>query len=99
MIHAPLRTFQFDAELEYVCHAVRIVNYFSKKFKQFNVLFTAERPHQKVMRAFCREEYIKLLELFRKVVYDSNCVTHVFQFGIELKGSQRRMNHDARGVT
>ena len=51
------------------------------------------------MWALCGAEYIKLLELSRKVVYDSNCVTHVIQFGSELKCSQRRMTNDVREVT
>ena len=41
MIGAPLRTFNFGTELEYMCHAVKIVNYFPKKFKTFNLLFTS----------------------------------------------------------
>jgi len=28
-----------------------------------------------------------------------NCVTQLFQFATEVKGTQRRMNHDAREVT
>ena len=33
MIHAPLRTFEFAPELDQLCHAITILNYFSRKFK------------------------------------------------------------------
>ena len=45
------------------------------------------------------EEHIKALELYCRSSLGCKCVIHVFQFGAEVKGTKRRINHDARAVT
>ena len=45
------------------------------------------------------EEHIKVVELCCRSSLGCKCVIHVFQFGTEVAGTQRRINHDARAVT
>ena len=45
------------------------------------------------------EEHIKVVELCCRSSLGCKCVIHVFQFGTEVTGTQRRINHDARAVT